>query len=159
MLDIITLREWQNWRTGLVYKDPELGVKIIGALDECLTDSETYMPFDYKTKGSEPKDDGSQYYQLQMDLYTLMLDENGYPTNGKAYIAYFWPIRDGVRKLNTPDALDFAFEVKVFEYECSITRAKETIAEAVKCLEGKRPPPNNDCDHCNFVLDYPKEDE
>src|SRR3990167_9379561 len=56
---------WRNWRSGPTYENHDHQVKCVGALDDMLFVAPLCAPLDWKTKGSEPKDDGSQYYQTQ----------------------------------------------------------------------------------------------
>lgn len=141
------LNQWRNWRTGLTYEDSELGVKLIGALDDCLADGNVYIPFDYKTKGSMPKTDGSEYYQNQLDCYGLMLEANGYKTCGKAYLLYVWPM-DIPHSSDASTTVEFGTEV--YELECNPERAKKTIAEAVELMGKERPKANPACEQCRY---------
>lgn len=160
MDDIATINKWRNWRSGLTWSDPKLDVKIIGALDDCLTDKEFHIPFDNKTKGSKPKDDGSQYYQLQLDIYGLLLESNGYPINGKAYLAYFYPVEIlGPISDKASEGMNLPFGIDVYCLESSPDRAIEEITRAVEILEGKRPAPAGDCEYCRFGLMYPREEK
>ena len=144
------LKKWRNWRTGMTYIDNKLGVRLIGALDDCLLDGELYIPLDYKTKGSEPKDDGSQYYQIQLNVYNLMLKASGYKIAEKAFLVYVYPVKihDG-EKITT---VEFAF--KPYEIACSSSDAKDFIKQAVDILNGPRPESASTCEHCNFALGY-----
>jgi hypothetical protein len=160
MKDLATLTKWRSWRTGLTYVDKALDVKLIGALDECLTTKEgLYIPLDYKTKGSEPQTDGSEYYQLQLDCYMLMLRHNGYKTAGKAYLSYFYP--DAIPLIlddqGARDLLMFPFKVKVFEIACDADRAVEKIKEAVQILRAPRPEAAPDCEYCKFGIMYQRD--
>lgn len=162
MSDLVKLNKWRNWRSGLTWEDRELGVNLIGALDDCLVDiagEEIYMPLDNKTKGSLPKDDGAQYYQLQLDCYGLLLQANKYRINGKAYLAYYYPL-PLVFKDNKiePNKIMFNFGINTYCLESSPDRAIKEIARAVEILKGKRPAPAPDCEYCRFGLMYPKEE-
>jgi len=128
--DSAKLNLWRNWRTGLSCFVE--GVKLIGALDDALINEVGEVsPLDNKTKGSMPKDDGSQYYQTQLDCYDLMLKENGYKTSGLAYLAYFWPQEVG----EYSNGQIFKFGVKVFQIKCSAESAVNIVKQAKKILE------------------------
>lgn len=151
------LKRWRNWRTGLEYRDNDAGVYLIGALDDCLVDGEVYSPLDYKTKGSRPKTDGSEYYQTQMDCYMLMLEANGYKTRGKAYLAYVWP--EGVQNSDGAGApmkrfLNYDFGVEVYELQDDAERAKLLIRRAVEVLGGDRPEAAPGCEYCEFIKEH-----
>lgn len=152
------MNKWRNWRSGPTYVNEKHQVKCVGALDDILLISGHLLaPFDWKTKGSEPKDDGSQYYQNQMDCYDLMVGHQikntiGLETAGFAYLVYVWPeqiISDAIPS----DQLAFGirFSLTPFKIETSKARAEETIIKGAECLRGERPDPNPDCDHCVYV--------
>ena len=139
--DQATLNKWRNWRSGLTCVVS--GVKIIGALDDCLVDaSGAYVPLDYKTKGSSPKDDGSQYYQTQLDCYNLMLQENGFRIADRGVLVYYWP--------TTTDNKVFNFGVKHFTIECSAASAVGVINNAVAVLSGPMPMASENCEYCRY---------
>lgn len=144
--DMAILSKWRNWRSGLSCNVE--GIKLVGAIDDVLVNSTSgeLSPFDYKTKGSEPKDDGSQYYQTQLDCYDLLFKENGYKTTGTAYLAYFYPketIAQGGNQIVT-------FGVKIFPIKCSAESAKEKIREAIRILNGPMPEASPDCEYCRY---------
>lgn len=149
--DIQKVKRWRNWRTGMTYEDPVLNVKVIGALDDCLNINDTYAPFDAKTKGSDPKDDGSQYYQTQMDIYSLFLESNGYKSAGFAYLVYFTP--NTMKESNSHSmALDTVFNVTPFKIPTSTDRAKEIIERACHLMRGERPKHSDTCEYCQFKI-------
>lgn len=137
-----TLNKWRHWRSGLSCVID--GVKLIGALDDCLinNDDGKLSPLDYKSKGSEPKDSGVQYYQTQLDCYDLMLKENGYATTGIGVLIYYYPTETQSGKIY--------FKTKYFEIPCSSVAAVRKIVEAKKILEGKIPEASNDCEYCEY---------
>ena len=76
--DVGTINRWRDWRRGIRYTPPWADCELMGALDECLVDEAGfYYPLDYKTRGYAPKADTHEYYQDQMNLYTLLLESNG----------------------------------------------------------------------------------
>ena len=148
------MKRWRQWQTGLTYVDPVLQVKLIGALDDCLLSGDVFIPIDFKTKGFEPKTSEEQYYQLQLDCYSLMLEAGGYKTDGRGFLAYYYPVKVEVKEgeqFTMGKVVPIAFGVKVFELKCDPERAKATIKEAVELLAGKRPDPGADCEYCNYV--------
>lgn len=148
MEDVAKLKKWQNWRTGLEYKDEENDILLIGALDDCLVDGEHYIPFDWKTKGKKPEDDGSQYYQTQLDCYNLMLLVNGCKIREIGYLAYVYPLV----ATSSTEVIDIDFGLDVYKLECSIERAREVIRKAAECLRSeKRPDTSPLCEHCQHI--------
>lgn len=146
------LAKWQHWRSGLsvILEVGTVQVKLIGAIDDLLVSPEAqHAPFDFKTKGAEPKDDGSIYYQEQLDDYGLMLQGNEMPITGEAFLFYVYP-----DKCNLLDHL--AFKGKVYRLTCEPQRAMDSIAEAVAILQGPMPGLSSGCEHCDFALQYTK---
>ena len=118
-----------------------------GKLDECLVmEDGMHAPLDHKTKGFAPKEDHQVHeaYQLQMDCYTLLLQENGHKVNNTGYIVYYYPdfgeLHNGI-----------PFKVHIVKLKTSPQRALKVFNEAVKCLEGKEPAPSEDCGMCEYV--------
>lgn len=143
---IAQITKLRNWRSGLKCTLPIAGtqVSLIGALDDLLVEpNEEFSPYDTKTKGSEPKDDGTQYYQQQMDLYALMLRENGMAPSGKAYLCYWWPASVNGAAMTWKHAL--------YQVTADPSRAVELLRKAVAILGGVRPPSNADCEYCAFA--------
>ena len=141
--DIKTLAKWRSWKnTDLCYKDESLKAVLSGALDDCLVYNDYYIPLDYKTRGSELKEDPRKYYQLQLDCYSLILDSCGYKNNGLAYLVYYWPlevIEKGVVK----------FHVEPIKIEVSIDSAKKVFRKAVISLSSPIPNASSVCEYCN----------
>jgi len=141
------LKQMRNWRTGLQYINDT--VSLIGALDSLLVDGDRYYPLDFKTKGWAPKDSGEQYYQTQLDLYGLLLQENGYLHGGKGFLVYFFPLHANVA---SEEFLPVYFGSEVFTLSVEPDRAREVIRNAVECLAGPIPDPGEGqygmCEYC-----------
>ena len=158
--DQVKLNAWREWRTGaFAYRDSKLDVFVRGALDDCLVDGDFYMPFDYKTKNAAPKTDGSEYYQVQLDCYSLFFRELGLKTNGKGFLAYYFPL--GVAQPSEGEVskvVPYDFGCQVFELKCDTSRAEAMIVAAVAVIRMKTPPaPDPDCDFCKFVVTAARE--
>lgn len=153
------LNRWRNWRSGLTTVVPiknDIEVTMIGAFDDLLINqSDQLSPFDYKTKGQEPKDSGLKYYQTQMDVYGLMLKANGYPLTGNAYLFYVWPESAGgdASKEFLSRTTTFSFRSRVYKVGCEPGRAVTLIEKAVDVICGDRPDSSAECDHCRFTSD------
>ena len=138
----------RNWRSGLKALLPIKGkmVNLIGALDDLIVEKdETYSPWDTKTKGAEPQNDGAEYYQVQMDCYALMLRENGMTPSMKAYLDYWFPIT-----LNQ-EGMVMSWGSKLYTLNVNPARAVEVLEKAVTVLTGGQPEPNPSCEHCRFA--------
>ena len=142
IFDIEVLNKWRNWRTGLSYEDEILGINLIGALDDCLQDGEYYIPLDYKTRGSAPREgDSEKYYGNQLDCYGMLLEENGYSIKGIGYLIYYYP-----RKVEEYGKV--SFDVDVIKLNINPERAKKNIERAIKLLNGPIPPHHSECEYC-----------
>mgnify|MGYP002354820650 CR=1 FL=1 len=136
------LDKWRNWRTGLEYTDENLGVTLFGALDDCLQINDKCAPLDYKTRGSAPKDgDSEKYYGNQLDCYSLLLQENGYPVGEFGYLVYYYP--EYVEENGT-----VVFNVKPIKLKIDPNRAKKTLRDAIKLLTEPIPPQHTECEYC-----------
>ena len=141
-----SIKKLRHWRSGLKATLTIGGqtVSIIGALDDLIVEADgTHSPYDTKTKGDLPKDDGSQYYQGQQDIYGLLLDDNGFPISGKGYLHYWYPVVAEGDRMTFKDAF---YTVSV-DHE----RAKNEIEEAVGLLSGGQPDWNDACEYCRFA--------
>ena len=140
------INKLRNWRSGLKASLTAHGksVNVIGALDDLVLEHDgTYSPFDTKTKGDVPKDDGSQYYQAQMDFYALMLRQNGMMPSGKAYLAYWYPV--------SAEGNGITFACQPYTLTADADRAIKLIEDAVAVLIGDRPAVNPTCEYCKFA--------
>ena len=141
--DMEIMKAWRNWRKGLRYMDDEVNGILSGALDDCVVDDTFYIPLDYKTRGVAPKVGGEAFYQGQLDAYTLLLNANGYPTNGTAYLVYYFP-----RRVNEGGMVEFNVEPKLVK--TSIERARRELRNAVKILRGPIPSKHSACAYCSW---------
>lgn len=150
--DLNKLKQWRNWRSGLSCI-VDNRVKLIGALDDLIVqgeaDSTLHIPFDIKTKGYEPKTDGSEYYQNQLDCYSLLLSSNGMKAADFSYLAYYHPFNTNGFDVSQ-DVIGIYFKVKVFKLETNPKRAKETILKALDCLSGPEPTETPGCEYCRY---------
>lgn len=150
--DIVRMKKWRYWKTGPTYFDKKNQIELIGALDDCLIDDGYYIPLDWKSKGSKPKDDGSQYYQTQLDCYNLMLAAQGLKIREEGWLVYVYPVA-GVALENLPldPELNIVFEANLFKLSCDSGRARELVIKAAECLRGPRPDFYDSCEHCRYL--------
>lgn len=141
--NIQTLKKWRNWRTGLRYEDEKLGGVLSGALDDCVFDGEYYSPLDYKTRGWPPKENGHEFYQGQLNAYSLLLKKNGYPESGIAYLVYYFP-----REVKDDGVVDFNVEVK--KVKTSASNALKEFRNALEVLKNPLPLKHVDCAFCSW---------
>jgi hypothetical protein len=148
--DLATLGKMRNWRTGLSCTVD--GIEIGGALDDLYIEaSGLHSPFDYKTRGSAPKADAPDYYGHQLDIYALMLQENGYAISEKAYLAYYWPM--ALREDDKDGFCKTFFECSVQVKSTDPARAVALAIAARKCLtDGVEPEANPFCPYCTYAV-------
>ena len=153
------------WRISPQLMDPKVAylrcqlgeIPLVGRLDDCLVQGTTVAPLDHKSRGSRPPPGYSaQYYQLQMDVYALLLQQNGYPVREEGYLAYYYPLPE-------PGAVDsgggIPFGCTVEEIRVSPARAEVCYHAACMCLAGDCPVDSAaDCAYCAWItsaLQYP----
>ena len=128
------LNEWRSNFKGIRYYDSELKATLFGAVDDVLEFPDGKLaPFDYKSTGSSNANIYDRF-QLQMDVYTFLLEKNGYSTLRKGYFAFYI-----VNKENGfGDRLPFRKEIK--EIKTDPSYVPELFRKAVILLRNDKPP-------------------
>lgn len=140
------LNKWRNWRTGLNFEDRKTGVRLVSALDDCLVSEDgRFLPFDYKSKG-DIRDDSHIFHQNQLNIYTWLLDENGYPTKDVGYLVFFAPL-----KIHNNNLIEFDIIPK--RIDTSKENARELFYKAIDLLNGPMPEKHENCDYCRWAGD------
>lgn len=134
---------WRNNFKGISYMHPGLGITLYGAVDDIFEFPEGKLAVvDYKSTGSR---EITIYpsYQLQMDIYTWLLEKNGYPTVRKAYFVFYQ-----VDKTNGFEGrLPFRGVIK--DIETNPDSVEKILSDAAGILESKgMPPANPGCQYC-----------
>jgi hypothetical protein len=133
--------------SSLKFVDPNLEGDLTGRLDDCLVlPDNLYAPLDHKTRASAPEAAGYslQYYKLQMDVYTFLLDKNNRPAARKAFLVYYYPVDGELHQ-------GFPFQVFVDQIDTNPGAAFETFRLALDVLRGPLPSPGPECSFCNWV--------
>jgi len=127
------LNEWRDNTQGLQYFDEKLQVALFGVIDDVLDFGEGKLaPFDYKSTGhsiSKIYD----HFQLQMDVYTYLLEKNGYATPRKGILAFYLVDKENPFE----DKLPFRKEIHVIETDPSYV--EKIFKEAVEFLRKEAP--------------------
>lgn len=140
--DQALLNKWRARTGGLRYADKKTRAKLIGLLDDCLVDGSAYIPLDYKTRGWAPKEETSGFYEHQVDIYEWLLKENGYKTEGAAYLVYYHPLE--VREGGLVQ-----FEITPKAMKTDPKRAKKLFEDAVALLQSDTLPGCGErCEFC-----------
>lgn len=132
---------------SLGFSDPGVQARLYGKLDDCLVLVDgRHAPLDHKTRASAPDDlsYSQKYYKFQMDVYTLLLERNGYPVSRTAYLVYYYPqhgqLHDGV-----------PFGVTIHEVATEPEAAYAVFKEARQLLLGSMPPYTEACEYCKWI--------
>lgn len=134
------LNQWRSNFAGIRYSDPELKAVLFGAVDDILEfDDGKLAPLDYKSTGSKVANVYDRF-QLQLDVYTFLLEKNGFKTPRKGYLAFY--IVD--KGSGFVDRLPFKKEIH--EIETNPAEVYDIFKSAVQVLKQITPPPHNsDC--------------
>ncbi|MFC1789638.1 PD-(D/E)XK nuclease family protein [Patescibacteria group bacterium] len=134
------LNEWRSNFKGIRYYDEKLDATLFGAVDDILEFTGGKLaPLDYKSTGSKVANVYDRF-QLQMDVYTFLLEKNGYPTVKKGCLAFYL-----VDKGNGfEDKLPFRKEIHMVDTDPSYVQ--KIFEEATMLLRKDTPPLHNpDC--------------
>jgi len=140
------LNQWRNNLAGIRYYDQELDATLFGAVDDILEFEDGKLaPLDYKSTGSSVPTVYDRF-QLQMDIYTFLLEKNGFLTPRKGYLAFYI-----VNKGNGfNDKLPFKKELH--EIETDPSDIPKIFKDAVGTLRKNAPPPaSQDCKFCQWL--------
>ncbi|MFH1451140.1 MAG: PD-(D/E)XK nuclease family protein [bacterium] len=122
------LNQWRNNLTGIRYYDPNLDATLFGAVDDVLEFADGKLaPLGYKSTESKVAN-VYDHFQIQMDIYTYLLEKNGFSTSQKGYLAFY--IVDKESGFN--DRLPFYKELH--EIDTDPSYAQDIFADAVNIL-------------------------
>jgi CRISPR/Cas system-associated exonuclease Cas4 (RecB family) len=140
------LSQWRNNLQGIRYYDKALQATLLGAPDDVLEfENGKIAPLDYKSTGSQAENIYDKF-QLQMDIYTFLMEKNGYKTSHKGYLAFY--IIDKSR--GVVDRLPF--RKKIIEIETNPSDIYEIFVDAVSLLNQETPPPHSqDCQFGKWI--------
>lgn len=142
------LNEWRNNLKGIRYYDAELDATLFGAVDDILEFTDGKLaPLDYKSTGSKVATVHDRF-QLQMDVYTFLLEKNGYKTVRKGCLAFYVVDKEN----GFADRLPFKKEIHTIDTDPSYVQG--IFKEAVELLRKDTPPPHNqDCKFGQWLKD------
>ena len=140
------LNQWRSNFAGLRYFDSELDATLFGAVDDVLEFEDGKLAaMDYKSTGSAVATIYDRF-QLQMDIYTYLLEKNGFLTPKKGYLAFY--IVDKGNGFG--DRLPFRKELH--EIDTNPSDVPEIFKEAVVLLRREMPPPHSpDCKYGQWM--------
>lgn len=128
----------------LKWEDPDTGLVLKGLLDDCLEiKKNVFAPLDHKTRASAPKEPHPSY-KVQMDVYAFLLEKNGFKTDGRAFLIYYYP-RLGRGEFHQ----GIPFETTVVELKTNRARTLALLKQAKTVLDKKEiPKPSEKCQFC-----------
>lgn len=140
------LDEWRNNFKGIRYYDSALGATLFGAVDDVLEFSDGKLaPLDYKSTGSKVPTVYDRF-QLQMDIYTYLLEKNGYQTAKKGCLAFYVVDKEN----GFEDKLPFKKEIQLIDTDPSYVQ--KLFEEAVNFLYKDAPASHNaDCQYGQWL--------
>lgn len=140
------LNQWRNNLAGIRYYDEALDATLFGAVDDILEFEDGKLaPLDYKSTGSNVPTVYDRF-QLQMDIYTFLLEKNGFLTPRKGYLAFYI--------VNKGDGFvdRLPFKKELHEIETDPSDIPKLFKDAVGTLRKNAPPPaSQDCKFCQWL--------
>lgn len=140
------LNQWRSNFQGIRYYDEALGATLFGAVDDVLEfESGKLAPLDYKSTGSAVSNI-YDHFQIQMDVYTYLLEKNGFSTPRKGYLAFY--VVD--KRNGFGDRLPFKKELH--EIETDPTDVEDIFRDALEVLKKDTPPAHSqECKHNQWM--------
>lgn len=137
------LNQWRSNFSGIRYFDQELGATLFGAVDDVLEFPDGKLAaLDYKSTGSKVANVYDRF-QWQLDIYTYLLEKNGFKTPRKGYLAFY--VVDKTNGFN--DRLPFKKELHTID--TNPDDVYPLFKEAVEVLRKDVPPAHNS--DCKFI--------
>jgi len=140
------LDEWRSNLKGIRYYDAPLDATLFGAVDDILEFTDGKLaPLDYKSTGSKVPTVYDRF-QLQMDIYTFLLEKNGYKTVRKGCLAFYVVDKEN----GFDDRLPFKKEIQVIDTDPSYVQG--LFEEAVNLLRKEVPASHSaDCQYGHWL--------
>lgn len=135
------LNQWRSNYSGMRYYDSQLDATLFGAVDDILEFSDGKLaPLDYKSTGSSVANVYDRF-QLQMDIYTYLLEKNGFLTPRKGYLAFYIVDKGNGFGGRLP------FKKELHEIDTDPLYIPNLFKEAVEILRNEKPPLHSkDCE-------------
>lgn len=126
-------------------KDQSTGITLKGILDALVRTPEgEYIVIDYKT-GKPPKEIPN-YYQMQLDGYAYLLEQNDLKPVGGGVLLYFTPAHGDISEGFFP------FKITAVRARVDPSRIPPALAQAKKILDMDLPPARSeDCQMCMWL--------
>jgi len=136
---------WRNNRKGIIYEDKKTGAILRGAVDDMLENDGKLIVLDFKTRGFPLKEDTHENYQSQLDIYTYLLEKNGFDVENYSYLLFYYP-----EKVNGDGSV--VFHTKLVKMKTEPKNAEKLFKSAVKVLQSEESPDAAEgCGYCGFI--------
>lgn len=134
------LDQWRDNSVGIKYFDENLQATLVGVLDDVLEFKDGRLSIlDYKSTGSDVSEIYDRF-QLQLDIYTYLMEKNGYKVKDKAYLVFYV-----VNKIKNNKSKSF-FKKEILEINISSSDIEDIFKDAVETLRKPIPPTHSrDC--------------
>lgn len=123
-----------------------------GKLDECIINEDGYIPVDFKTTSSDPRQKTiMEAYQHQIDEYVFLMNVNHKKTAGYGYLIFFFPDFD--KEIHK----GFPMITEIIKVKANWDHVEQRINRAITILQEPMPESAKDCEYClwlNAVGDY-----
>jgi len=142
--------EWRENFKGVQFHHKPTNFIITGAVDDLWQDKNgEIIVVDYKATSKESKvsldADWQDGYKRQMEIYQWLLRQNGLKVSNTGYFVYC----NGKRDRKAFDA-KLEFDIDLLPYTGDDSWIEKTLKAIKKCLNGKMPKANPECDFCNY---------
>lgn len=150
------MNEWRENFKGVRYHHKPTNFIITGAVDDLwqVADTESnqngkIIVVDYKSTSKSSRvtldADWQDAYKRQMEIYQWLLRKNEFKVSNTGYFVYCNGKTDR-------EAFDgkLEFDIDLLSYTGDDSWVESTLFKIKKCLDGKLPKPNPECDYCNY---------
>ena len=134
------LDQWRDNFSGIRYFDRKINATLFGAVDDVIEFPDKKLaPLDYKSTGSKVANVYDRF-QIQMDVYTYLLEKNGFSTPRKGYLAFYIVDKTNEFKDRLP------FKKEMHEIDTNPDDVEELFKGAINILKKETPPAHSrDC--------------
>jgi len=144
------MNEWRENFKGVQYLHEPTNLLITGAVDDLWIDRNgKIMVVDYKSTSKPTKVNLDAEWQIgykrQMEIYEWLLRKSGFDVSDTGYFVYC----NGKTDRTAFDG-KLEFDIDVIPYKGDDSWVEKTLSEIKKCLDGKMPKSNPNCDYCNY---------
>jgi len=135
------LKVWRSNLKGIMFQDDK-GNILHGAVDNILVKENKLIVLDYKTRGYPIKEDTSEHYKNQLDIYNFLLQKNGFDTEDFSFLLFYIP----KEVLETGEVI---FDTSLVKMPSNPKNAEKLFKSALELLNG--PCPKETCEWCQCI--------